>query len=68
MDLGVLIGIVVTIVIGVVFVPVVTNTIADLDTTTVSNSVVSLLNILPIIVVTLLIVGAVGYFAWVGKK
>ena len=68
MDLGVLIGIVVTIVIGVVFVPVVTNTIADLDTTTVADSVVSLLNILPIIVVTLLIVGAVGYFAWVGKK
>jgi hypothetical protein len=68
MDIGVLIGIVVTLVIGVALIPVVTDTIADLDTTNMDSSVVSLINILPIIVVTILIVGAVGYFAAVGRK
>lgn len=68
MDIGVLIGIVVTLVIGVALIPVVTDTIADLDTTNMDSSVVSLINILPIIVVTILIVGAVGYFAAVGRR
>lgn len=68
MDIGVLIGIVVTLVIGVALIPVVTDTIADLDTTNMDSSVISLINILPIIVVTILIVGAVGYFAAVGRK
>jgi len=68
MDIGVLIGIVVTLVIGVALIPVVTDTIADLDTTNMDSSVTSLINILPIIVVTILIVGAVGYFAAVGRK
>lgn len=68
MDIGVLIGIVVTLVIGVALIPVVTDTIADLDTSDMDSSVISLINILPIIVVTILIVGAVGYFAAVGRK
>jgi len=68
MDIGVLIGIVVTLVIGVALIPVVTDTIADLDTSSMDSSVISLINILPIIVVTILIVGAVGYFAAVGRK
>ena len=68
MDIGVLIGIVVTLVIGVALIPVVTDTIADLDTTNMDSSVVSLVNILPIIVVTILIVGAVGYFAITGRN
>ena len=67
MDIGVLIGIVVTIVIGVALIPVVTDTIASLDTKTMSSATVSLIKILPIIVVTLLIVGSVGYFVLVGR-
>ena len=67
MDIGVLIGIVVTIVIGVALIPVVTDTIASLDTRTMSSATVSLIRILPIIVVTLLIVGSVGYFVLVGR-
>jgi NAD/NADP transhydrogenase beta subunit len=68
MDIGVLIGIVVTIVIGVALIPVVTDTINSLDTSTMSSATVSLIKILPIIVVTLLIVGAVGYFVLVGRR
>jgi uncharacterized membrane protein YkvI len=67
MDIGVLIGIVVTIVIGVALIPVVTDTIDALDTKTMSSATVSLIKILPIIVVTLLIVGSVGYFVLVGR-
>ena len=57
----------VTIVIGVALIPVVTDTIDALDTSTMSSATVSLIKILPIIVVTLLIVGSVGYFVLVGR-
>jgi len=67
MDIGALIGVVITIVIGVALLPVVQSTITSLDTTTMSSSTVSLIGILPIIVVTLLVVGAVGYFALVSR-
>jgi len=68
MDIASLIGVVVSIVIGIALIPVVTGAVSDLDTTNMDSSVVSLINILPIIVVTILIVGAVGYFAAVGRK
>jgi len=68
MNISSLIGIVVSIVIGIALLPVVTDTIADLDTTSMDSSVVSLINILPIIVVTILIVGAVSYFAFTGRN
>lgn len=67
MNIASLIGIVVSIVIGVALLPVVTGTIGDLDTTNMDSSVISLINILPIIVVTILIVGAVSYFAFTGR-
>ena len=68
MNISSLIGIVVSIVIGIALLPVVTDTIADLDTTSMDSSVISLINILPIIVVTILIVGAVSYFAFTGRN
>jgi hypothetical protein len=67
MNIASLIGIVVSIVIGVALIPVVTDTITNLDTTNMDSSVISLINILPIIVVTILIVGAVSYFAFTGR-
>lgn len=66
MDVSSLIGVVVSIVIGVALIPVVTGVIGDLDTTNMDSSVTSLINILPIIVVTIMIVGAVSYFSFKG--
>jgi len=70
MNIGALIGIVVSIVIGVALLPVVANTVSDVSGDLVADypQVASLLDILPIIVVTLLIIGAVGYFAGVGRN
>ena len=68
MDIASLIGVVVSIVIGIALIPVVTGAVSDLDTTNMDSSVISLVNILPIIVVTILIVGAVGYFAITGRN
>lgn len=70
MNIGALIGIVVSIVIGVALLPVVANTVSDVSGDLAGDypQVASLLDILPIIVVTLLIIGAVGYFAGVGRN
>lgn len=65
MDIGVLIGIVISIVIGVALIPTVNETINALDTTNMSSATLSLIKILPIIVVTLLVVGSVGYFVMI---
>jgi len=63
------IGIVVSIVIGVCLMPVVSGAVegAITDNSGWDNSIKSLLRILPIIVVTILIMGAVGYFAFAKK-
>jgi Tfp pilus assembly protein PilO len=65
MDIGVLIGIVITVVIGVTLIPVVSETIKTLDTSNMSSGMASLINILPIIVVTMVIIG-IGYFVTAG--
>lgn len=62
MDIGVLIGIVVSIVVGVAIIPVVSETMKTLDTSNMSSAMISLINIIPIIVVTMIIIGSVGYF------
>jgi hypothetical protein len=61
-----LIGIVITVVIGVTLIPVVSETIKTLDTSNMSSGMASLINILPIIVVTMVIIGSVGYFVTAG--
>jgi hypothetical protein len=68
MDIGSLIGIVVSLVIGIALMPIVSGAVEDvIDDNDLGTSVESMLRILPIIVVTLLILGAVAYFAFVGK-
>ena len=62
MDIGVLIGIVISVVIGVAIIPVVVDMMKTLDTANMSSATVGLINILPIVVVTMIIVGSVGYF------
>jgi len=62
MDIGVLIGVVVSVVIGVAIIPVVSDMMKTLDTTNMSSATMSLINILPIIVVTFIIIGSVGFF------
>ena len=54
---GALLGIVV----GVALLPVVTGIIDDLDTTTMSAAVVSLIDILPILYVIIIVVGAASF-------
>ena len=65
MDIRVLIGIVVSVAIGVSIIPVASETMKTLDTSNMSSGMVSLINILPIIVVTMIIIGSVGYFVMV---
>jgi uncharacterized BrkB/YihY/UPF0761 family membrane protein len=68
MDIGSLIGIVVSLVIGIALMPIVSGAVEDvIDDNDLGTSIESMLRILPIIVVTLLILGAVAYFAFVGK-
>ena len=54
MSVGVLIGVMITIVVGVVLIPLITSTVADSD---VSDGVKALVNILPIFIITFVVIG-----------
>jgi len=62
---GVLIGIVIALVVGVSLVPVIVEQVAALDTTTTPTSVLNLADLLPIIFIAVVIIGAVGFL---GRK
>jgi len=55
-----LIGIAIAIVVGVALVPVVVDTVNSLDTTTTPSTVLNLADLLPIVFIAILIIGAVG--------
>ena len=60
---GALIGVVIAMVVGVALVPVIVDTINDLDTETTDASVISLAGLLPIILIAIVIMGAVAFVA-----
>ena len=64
MNIATLIGIAISIVIGVALVPTVVNTVNDLDTAATPDAVLNLVELLPIVFVAILIIGAVGFIAY----
>jgi hypothetical protein len=60
---GVLIGIVIALVVGVSLVPVIVEQVASLDTATTPTSVLNLADLLPIIFIAVVIIGAVGFLS-----
>ena len=60
---GVLIGIVIALVVGVSLVPVIVDQVNSLDTEVTPSSVVNLANLLPIIFIAVIIIGAVGFMS-----
>ena len=63
MNIGGLIGIALAMVIGVVLITPIVTTIEDLPTTT-PDTVLSMANLVPIVFVAILIIGAIGYVAY----
>ena len=61
-----LIGAVIAIVIGVVLLPVVVDTVGDLNATTMADypGVIALTNILPLLFVVIIVGGALAYFKY----
>lgn len=64
MNIAGLIGIAIAIVVGVALVPVVTDTVNDLDTSATPSTVLNLAELLPIVFIAILIIGAVGFIAY----
>lgn len=60
---GVLIGIVIALVVGVSLVPIIVSQVASLNTVTTPTAVLSLANLLPIIFIAVIIIGAVGFLS-----
>ncbi len=60
---GVLIGIVIALVVGVSLVPVIVDQVNSLDTEVTPTSVINLANLLPIIFIAVIIIGAVGFLS-----
>ncbi|KKN22595.1 hypothetical protein LCGC14_0913530 [marine sediment metagenome] len=60
---GVLIGIIIALVVGVSLVPVIVDQVNSLDTEVTPSSVLNLANLLPIIFIAVVIVGAVGFLS-----
>ncbi len=60
---GVLIGIVIALVVGVSLVPVIVDQVNSLDTEITPTSVINLANLLPIIFIAVIIIGAVGFLS-----
>ena len=60
---GVLIGIVIALVVGVSLVPVIVDQVNALDTEITPTSVINLANLLPIIFIAVIIIGAVGFLS-----
>jgi hypothetical protein len=63
MNIGGLIGIALAMVIGVVLITPVVTTVNDLPSTT-PDTVMSMANLVPIVFVAILIIGAIGYVAY----
>ena len=64
MNIATLIGIAISIVIGVALVPTVVSTVNNLDTVATPSAVLNLTQLLPIVFVAILIIGAVGFIAF----
>ena len=64
MNIATLIGIAISIVIGVALVPTVVSTVNNLDTVATPSAVLNLTQLLPIVFVAILIIGAVGFIAY----
>ncbi len=64
---GVLIGIVIAMVIGVSLLPVIVEQVNDLDPATTPTSVLNLADLLPIIFIAVIIIGAVGFLSRKGR-
>lgn len=64
---GVLIGIVIALVVGISLVPVIVDQVNAIDTEVTPASVVNLTNLLPIIFIAVVIIGAVGFLARQGR-
>ncbi len=60
---GVLIGIVIALVVGVSLLPVIVEQVNSLDTETTPISVLNLADLLPIIFIAVVIIGAVGFMS-----
>ena len=60
---GVLIGIVIALVVGVSLVPVIVDQVNSLNTEVTPTSVINLANLLPIIFIAVIIIGAVGFLS-----
>ena len=60
---GVLIGIVIALVVGVSLIPVIVDQVNSLDTEVTPTSVINLANLLPIIFIAVVIIGAVGFLS-----
>ncbi len=60
---GVLIGIVIALVVGVSLIPVIVDQVNALDTNTTPTSVLNLAELLPIIFIAVIIIGAVGFLS-----
>ena len=60
---GVLIGIVIALVVGVSLVPVIVDQVNSLNTEITPTSVINLANLLPIIFIAVIIIGAVGFLS-----
>jgi len=63
-NIATLIGIAISIVIGVALVPTVVSTVNNLDTVATPSAVLNLTQLLPIVFVAILIIGAVGFIAF----
>ena len=63
MNIAGLIGVAIAIVVGVSLIPVVTDTVSSLNQSY-STSILNLANIIPIVFVAIIIVGAVGFIAY----
>jgi len=64
MNIAGLIGIAIAIVVGVSLVPVVVDTVNNLDTVATPTTVLNLAALLPIVFIAILIIGAVGFIAY----
>ena len=64
MNIAGLIGIAIAIVVGVSLVPVVVDTVNNLDTAATPDTVENLAALLPIVFIAILIIGAVGFIAY----
>ncbi len=60
---GVLIGIVIALVVGISLVPVIVDQVNSLDTEVTPTSVINLADLLPIIFIAVIIIGAVGFLS-----